>query len=262
MTSIQPERLAKEVEEIRGLIMDPPRLRRRVVEMYDFFSDRTRRSRTSIRSKDVERKFGVPIPVMKALERGLKQSIKENSEYGPEVSEELWQVDYREPRLLAIALLDNCPLDAIFHRVEKWSQDTKDYELQARLAEILVIQWGRGGYRDFPKTITNWLKSKRLQRKLLSLLTMQFAVQDPVFEDIPQVFHLIRIHEISNDPQLRRAFHELLRSLIQRSSSETARYLLDVFEGQEQVGRRLVKELLPDFPSEEQIRLRHALSAR
>ena len=259
MTSIQPEQLANEVNDIRSLISEPPKLRSKLVEILEFYSDRTRRSQTSIRSKDAERKFGVPNPVMKALERGLKQSILENLDYASEISEELWEVNYREPRLLAIVLLEHCDYDAIMNRVEAWSLMTKDYEILSKLAETLVLQWGSMGYSKFSEIVTKWLKSKKTERRLLSLLTLQFVASAPDFEDIPHIFHLIRVYEISNVQKLRRAYYDLLRSLVQRSSAETARYLLDVYETHEQRGRRLIKELLPEFPSEEQGRLQRVL---
>jgi hypothetical protein len=260
MTSIKPERLAKEVEEIQNLITDPPRLRSRIVNVLEFYSDRTRRSQTAIRSKGGGRKFGVPSPVMKALERALRQSIVEDPAYASEISEALWQVKYRESRLLAIALLDQNPLNLLLEKVENWSQETKDYEVLGKMAEILIDQWGREGYVDFSEGLSNWLESETLTHKLLAILAMHAAARDPGFEDIPQIFYLIRVHEVVGYSQLHRGLNDLLRSLIQRSSSETARFLFDVFELNQFNGRRLVKELLPDFPSDDQRRLRQVLS--
>jgi len=261
MTSIKPERLAKEVEEIQNLISDSPKLRSRIVDVLEFYSDRIRRSQAAIRSKGGGRKFGVPFPVMKALERGLRQSIVKDSADATEISEALWQVQYRETRLLAIALLDQSPLNLLLEKVEDWSQETKDYEVLRKMAETLVYQWGREGYAGFGETLSDWLESETLTHKLIAILSMHAAARDPGFEDIPQIFYLIRVHEVADYSQLHRGLHDLLRSLIHRSSSEAARFLFDVFELNQRNGRKLVKELLPDFPSDDQLRLRQVLSA-
>jgi 3-methyladenine DNA glycosylase AlkD len=260
MTSIDPRRLAKEIDEIKRLITDPPNVRSRIVDALEFYSDRTRRSKTMLGSKDAEKKYGVPAPVYKALERGLKQSITKNQEFTSELVEELWQVDYREPKLLAIALQDQIPFDALLTRVEAWVGSTKDYQVLTSLARLFVKQWRVERYRDFTNILSKWLNRKRLAFELFSLLTLQFLSQEPDFEDVPLIFQLIRYHDISKHQVVKRAYVDLLRSLVHRSSSETARYLLDVFEGHPNKARRLVKELLPEFPSEEQISLKRVLS--
>jgi hypothetical protein len=259
MTSIQPDRLAKEVNQLGDLVHDPPRLRQHVVDVLEFYSDRTRRPRRSSRIKAIERKYGVAKPVMAALTRALDRIALENPYLAEGISDELWQAPYRETRLLAIRLLSKVSFHPVWIRAETWSQETKDYELLAKLAEVLVDHWSKAGFIDFNEKLADWMKSSIKGRHLISLLVLHFASIDQDFEKHPYVFHLIRVHEISNDPLQRRALLDLLRVLIQRSPAESARYLIDVSELNKQKGRRLVKSLLPEFPKEEQSRLKQVL---
>jgi hypothetical protein len=258
--AINPERLAQEVNDVKELIGNPPKLRWRVLDILDFYADRTRRSPASLRPGHADKKFGVPRPVLNALERGLKESTQEHPELRTTVSEELWRMDYRETRYLAITLLETRPLEEILNVVESWSLETKDYELLRKLALTLVTSWKKDHFRGFSSASTKWLKGQQIPLKLFAMLTFQSAVDDPDFSDVPLIFRFLRVYDFGGIPEINRAVSDLIRSLSQRSEAESARFLLDLLEKDAPTGRKLIRSVMECFSPDQQLRLKHALS--
>jgi hypothetical protein len=261
MPAIDPAWLAKEVEEIRASFMDSSAVRRRVIDLLEFFSDRTRHPGTSIRISDVEKNFGAPRPVIHALERGLKQMVLEHPDCEAAISEELWKTEYRESRTIAIALIQTRSFDEFLLQVEGWSQQTDDVYLLESLARTLSSKWGAEDYKDFAQIILKWLRSETKSLQILATLCMQSVVMDKRFNDLPCIFNLILAHEFGEDLHLRRVFSGLVQALIQRSAPEAARFLLDLSEKDATMGRKLIRDFLDQFPDQQQPRLNHILSS-
>jgi hypothetical protein len=260
MPAINPERLAEEIREIQKLVGDPQKLRSRIMDLFDFFSDRTRRSQSSLRLGHADKKFGIPHPVMQAVERGLIQSVSEHPEIRPAIISEFWQVDYREIRLLAIALLIESTLEEVLAFSEIWSLETKDMELLSKLAQMLVSSWRKRRYSKFSQTTSSWLKGNNSRRSIFALLTFQTAVKHEGFSELPMIFQLLQTHDVPGNSKLQRSFHSLLQVLIERSEAETARFLLDLAEKDASTGRKIVRAVIDSFSPDQQSRLKHVLS--
>ena len=260
MPAVNPERLVEEVKEVQGLIGNPSRLRWRVVEILEFYSDRIKRSQATLRSGHADKKYGVPRPVLHALERGLKQSLSDHPELSTAILEEFWGMDYRETRYLAIKLLEIQPLEDVLRVAETWSVEMKDRELLGTLAQTLVSSWRIVYFQDFSQMTSKWLHEKRTPLKSLAMATLRSAVDDPGFSDLPYIFSLLKVQDIVRNVSLRRALIDLLRALIRRSEAESARFLLDILDMDASTGRKLIRALLECFSPDQRLRLKRALS--
>jgi hypothetical protein len=260
MPAVHPERLAEEVKQIQGLIRNPKKLRWRVMDIFEFYADRTRRSKASLRSGHADKKYGIPHPVLHAFERGLKQSVLEHPELSIAISEELWQTDFRETRYLAITLLENRPLEDILKYAEIWSLEIKDQALMQKLAQTLVSSWRIENFQGLSNISAKWLKGEHTSIKMVTLMTLRYVVDDPDFSDLPLIFHLLDDHDVVGNADLRRVLHDLLRSLIHRSEPEAARFLLDILERDASTGRKWIRALLECFSSDQQLMFKRALS--
>jgi hypothetical protein len=261
MPAVDPVWLEREVEEIRASLADASAVRHRVIDLLEFFSDRTRHPGASLRLNDVEKNFGAPRPVVRALERGLKEMVSEYPDYEAPISDELWQAEYRESRLIAIALIQRRSFHDVRLQVETWSQQTEDMDLLKSLAKTLLFKWRDECYVDLPQIISTWLRSGKMPLQTLCILSMQGVVSDKDFDDLPSVFNLVLTHELANDVRLRRIFRNLVQALIHRSAPEAARFLLDLAERDASNGRKLIREFLDQFPDQQQVRLKRVLSS-
>jgi hypothetical protein len=176
------------------------------------------------------------------------------------IASDLWEVDYREVRYLAITLLEELSFKEILQQVEIWVMDSNDLELVKKLAKTLVTSWKEENFKDFSSTLKGWLQSNSIRRQVFALIVFQSVVQDADFSDLPLVFNLLRTHNIPANSALKRPFHDLLKTLIERSQPETARFLLDVLEKEPSLGSRLIRSVLEYFPTDQQARLKRALS--
>jgi hypothetical protein len=260
MPAVHPERLAEEVKQVQGLINRPKKLRWRVVDILEFYADRTRRSKAALRRGHADKKFGVPRPVLYALERGLKQSVLEHPEQGVAISEELWRTDFHETRYLAITLLEYRALEELLSTAETWALEIDDHKLLEKLAQTLASLWKIKNYSDFPRISKKWLQEGPIAIKNFALITFRCAVDDPSFLDLPLIFRIIKDDEVVRNNKLKRVLHDLLRSLIQRSEPEAAHFLLDIIERDPTIGRKFIRALLECFSPDQQSRLKNALS--
>jgi hypothetical protein len=260
MPAVHPERLTEEVNQIQGLIDNPKKLRWRLMGIFEFYADRTRRSKVSLRSGHADKKYGIPRPVLQAFERGLKESVSEHPELGLAISEELWQIDFRETRYLAITLLEHHPLEDIITHVENWSFEMKDQMLMKKLAQILISSLRIENFQGLSTISTKWLKGQQISLKMITLMALRCAVDDSDFLDLPLIFHILQDHDVIGNGELKRVLHDLLRSLIQRSEPEAAHFLLDILERDASTGRKWIRALLECFSSDQQLRFKRALS--
>jgi hypothetical protein len=261
MPAISPERLADEVKSVQGLISNPKKLRWQVMGILEFYADRTRRSQASLRTVHTDKKFGVPRPVLYALERGLKESISQHPETASAIMEEFWRTEYREMRYLAISFLDNFTFKDLLEVVENWSMELKDSELLTKVAQTFLSSWEKENFYEFSTILTDWLQGQQRQLKNLSLITLTLAVDDPNFTDLPFIYPLLKIEGIMDNSAIRKNLQGLIRALIRRSEAETARFLLDLLERDTSNGRKLVRAVLENFSPDYRLRLKRALSA-
>jgi hypothetical protein len=260
MPAVHPERLAEEVKQVQGLIDHPKKLRWRLMDIFEFYADRTRRSKASLRSGHADKKYGIPRPVLQTFERGLKQSVSEHPELGRAILEELWRTDFRETRYLAITLLENRPLADIVTQTENWSKELKDQALMQKLAQILVSSLRADNFEGLSEISAKWLKGHPTSLQKVTLMAMKYAVGDSDFSDLPLIFHLLQDHDVVGRGELRKVVHDLLRLLVQRSEPETARFLLDILGRDATTGRKWIRILLECFSSDQQLRFKRALS--
>jgi hypothetical protein len=69
MPAINPEKLAQEIKEIQQAVENPSTLRWRIVNLFEFYSDRTRRSQSTLKLGHADKRYGIPHPVLDTLER-------------------------------------------------------------------------------------------------------------------------------------------------------------------------------------------------
>lgn len=245
--AVDPQRLQTQLNELARLSGDPERLQRATIELLDDYQIR-RRSAGRLQTS-------VPPPVLRALARTLRTGLDRDPEKLAAAAAALWGAGRRETRSLAAQLLANQDGELVAELVERWTHASVPLELVKELAEVSLEAGRRAAPDRFLARCRSWLRDKN---RLLGLYSLQAAVRDPRFENLPRVYELIEGLGGSLRGRPRRAMLELMRALARRAPAETVQFLRDELAQGGAPAKRLVQDLLPSLSSEQREALRAA----
>jgi hypothetical protein len=260
MPAIAPERLQKESEELRQLMAEPQRLVRRVMDLLDFYADRTRRPRSSSDLAGTTWLLGVPRPVLRAFSRALAQGAQRYPLGSRQAAELLWDAGYRESRGLASAILSGETGSWVGEWVESRSRTCDDLPALRPLAEEGLLGWRSAQPEQFLDGCRRWLESDSARLQLLAIRALEAAVDDPAFSDLPGLFHALDGQLGRLRGQSRRVVGELIEALARRSAPEAAKFLIDQLASNQPGSGSLIRSSLAAFPPSQASHLRRALS--
>lgn len=261
MSAVNPTRLAMEVEELGDLVTNPAALRRACLNLLDFYADRTHRSGSSTVKRNVSKAFHVPRPVVRALSIKLQALTQANSDIAWPAASALWEAGYREMRTLSIAILHGQTDPSVPQMAEAWASNCSDHTLLAELSATGLEGWRRVDPSKFLTQIAAWSNAKKSSLRMLALLSIHAAVEDPTFEDLPTVFQLCEGLAGKVRGEERRALYAVVSALARRSPPEAARFLTDELAKGDVGVRRMIEDTLSAFPRRQRELLQRALSA-
>jgi hypothetical protein len=260
MPAIRPARLRREAEEIQGLVGDPSALRWRVVDLLEFYADRTKRYGMSERIADATVRFHVPTPVMHAFKSALVRATNQDLEGSLAIAEELWTVEVQEARLLAVTVLANASPEHFIPMIPVWAKairDSRVLEALANLAYTVLVSQSNDTLRD---QAGKWLLSRREPLQKLAIYTLKAAASDGQKDQVHTVFETLLNVGFRKNLISRPEYAALLEFLILKNSPETAGYLLQGLKRGRGDMKRIVRELIPHFPVAQRRRLESEIS--
>jgi hypothetical protein len=260
MPAVDPQRLAQETRELLGLLGEPERFVRLLLDRLEFYSDQARRLGPIEELAGSEPAFRVRPPVLRSLRRAFAQAAQVRPKQALASAEMLWDSGWREARLLAAALLSPSARSAAAE-VERWAATTDDRQVLRELAETGLAGLRQAHPAEFLKSARSWLKAARERPRLLALWALQAAAQDPGFQDLPGLLRALRGAASAVRGESRRALRGLIEALARRSPAEAASFLLQELQRQEQSLAPLVSQALPAFPERQRAVLLERLSA-
>ena len=257
--AIDPTRLEKQVGRVTEAFAEPSRLRRRCLDVLEFYASRVRQSGEGGGRTGAGRSLGVPVAVLRELERVLRVSAAADSHAAAMAAEALWATPVQEARLLAIALLDRQPVDDLPSWVQAWVQTADDSLLLERLASGPLRHLRQDNLDLFWQTLAAYIQSRAPSQVTIGLLALQDAVAGVDAGDLPRVFALLAQAPPPQAGEAWRAQVEVLREIARRSPAEAARHLVDEIERGRPGSTRLTRQVLNEFPPRQQEALRQSL---
>lgn len=260
MPAIDPDRLTRQVSAVAAAIGDPTELRRRTLDLLEFYADRTRRPGASTEVDDVPPSFGAPRPVMRSLTASLVGAASGRPERALSAAEALWRADYRESRLLAAALVGSVSGDEAAEWVERHAATANDNVVLAEIAGRGLAGLCAADPLALVGHLPRWLDSSKRPVQHLALLAIASAADDPEFHQLPRLFPLLAGRSGSFRGEIRKAFTSAIRALAHRSPPETTHFMLAELASGEAGAIRLARNILDVLPEDSAARLRQAIS--
>jgi len=260
MPAIDPERLQREIELISGLFEQPDELRRKVLDLLDFYADRAKRPGAATHADDVPWDFGIPKPVQRGLAKALSACGVRHPGSALTAAESLWQAAYRETRLLALAILSGQTRPEVADWVEVHILEAQDSRVLKEAAGVGLEGWRLVDPPAFVQRAIAWSRGVETGLQTLGLMALAAAVDDPRFEQLPSLVRGLAAVTPAPRGEARRALGDLVNSLARRTPPEAARFLLDEIERHSPGVDRLVRGSLDAFPPAQRQQLSRALS--
>lgn len=260
MPAIVPEHLETQIDIVLRAFGDPQLLVRRIVELMEFYADRTRRPTRAREGENVPWAFGTPLPVLRALKKALLARGARDPEAAWALGEALWRAGYRETQILAAQLVGVQAEERVALWAEEKAPSAADGMALASLGGEGLKRWRAAQGPRFFVRINDWIQSQDVKLRALGLAAVAQAMEDPRFEDIPSVFPLLRGLTESAQGESRRQLGRATRALARRSPPEAARFLREERMRCGQRAHWLVRASLDAFPARMRDELRRTLS--
>lgn len=262
MPAIDPARLRRQVDALAEQASDPAALLGGILEIFDFYRDRTRRLTASARSMDPHRQvYGVPRPVVRALIRGLQEALQADLARILPLGTGLWETGIAEAQFLATSIVGGLSCDPAADWVEALASVSPSQRPLSELAEHGLSAWRRERPQDLLVRIEAWLRSGEDRQRALAAYALAALVQDKHFVDLPAVYQRLEASLRDARGLIQPALQHLVTELAGRSAPETARLLQDLLTRGLPGMAHLTRRTLASFPPQQRDALERTLMA-
>ena len=266
MPAIQLARLKTLSVQLADVFSQPGLFRRRLIDLLDFYSDRTYRPGQSGRNISLLPHFRIPQPVMRQIEVELGPLAAQNPEEAFQLMDIIWADGYLETRLLAVYLLSQVPptpSGPIIKRIHAWAKPGEDSTVLSALLSSGSSRFQRECPDQWQAIIEDWMKSADPSAMGNGLRALLSLARDTEFGNLPVIFGLLIPSMQAVPSNLQADYLDLIEVLARRSAPETAYFLRQSINasGDPSIGR-LVRKALPFFNPEQQNGLRAAMVNR
>jgi hypothetical protein len=252
---IQAVRLSEKFNQPEAFIHD-------LNELLDFYTNRTIRA-TQIATRFSLPTYSTPAPVLRHIQAELVPLIENHPFEAFVLTDALWEAGSLESRLLAASLLGNIPLAQTMTTLEnmpdRLAQST-DKEVRTALLTEGFARLRREDPEAFLFLLEEWLESPRNPLRVWGLQALIPMLTDPLFENLPTVFRILRPAIRSAGPGTQLELRDCLAALENVSPIETLAYLRETIRDNPPVLMlRTLQRILPGLPHDLHLGLKEML---
>lgn len=248
MPAIQPEQLERQIDDLLTQVDDPSRFTRSCMNLLDFYADRTKRPRGSSASVEIAQVLRVPRPVMKSICVRIAQSAQGQPQTWLTISRRLWEEGIREARQVAACALGKSPQEKIPELVEDWAITCEDDYALNDVTSMGLKMWRSEDLERFYDTIARWLADPRVRIRHLAILALIGRLEDEDFKEVPQMLNMLGGLSARLRGSSQRSLVSLIRNLVEISSPEVAKHLIEEIKSNVEGAERLAQNALSAFP--------------
>ncbi|MDX9863738.1 MAG: hypothetical protein RBT34_02920 [Anaerolineaceae bacterium] len=266
MPAIQLNRVREQINKLLWLFTQPAAFQRSLHELLGFYADPIFRAGQTTRNMILIPSYHSPKLLLQQLELALYPRVQENPTAALILADTLWQDKYLEPRQVAASILGQLPIEhaeAVTQRITEWSSASQPAPLMDALLTRGTDRLRLQSPHILYALAADWLSDPDVKIQLLGLKLIHPLVQSPEFENLPEIFTLLRLPLQNLSPRNLTETRHIIQALARKSPSETAYFLrqsLSMDASKDLI--RLIRKSLPAFPTETQERLRQAIKER
>ena len=254
MPAIQPERLKRQAVELATHFDNPSGFVRELRHLFEFYANRAQRTGQPGKPASMIPSHNISAQVIRRIVAEITSHANADPEQGLALAEALWAEPVFESRLLATHLIGRIPVkapDMITDLIESWVHENNEDELLEGLAVNGLAYLRREDTDILLSLVGRWISSRELNQQKFGLRAMLAILNEPGFENLPKVYKLITPLVQEAPKSLRPYLIDIIRSLVDLSTNETAMFLQDAASGgSKETTRWLIRYSADMFPEE------------
>ena len=264
MPAIEFSRLRTKIELLGKVYHQPGQFLKDLQDLYFFYSDLTFQSGNSNAANvNALQTYRTPLIINRELERLLRPRALAEPEDTLKIIDILWQTKFLEPCQLAAGLLGSLPMestDAVFKRIQNWSQSGEKSELLDMLHTKATETIRRESPALWINTLRTWVHTDDPTLQKFGVLGLIPMLNDPDNDNLPIIFDFLQPVIAETDPHLAVTLLSIIEILAQKSESETVYFLKQIIKDSTNDDLpRFIRRALPGFSEGAQLSLKTCL---
>lgn len=228
MPAIELSRLRAKVKLLTGLIEDPPRLLRELLQFYASYSDLTFQSGTfSVKTGNLFA-FRTPPLINHEIENTFANLTSTYPMRIVELIDLLRQCVELEPRQLAATLLGALPsehFDKVIPRLSAWALSVKDPEDLSWLFGRGTINLRKEDPEKWLSLLQHWLEASDDSSRSIAVYGLSSMISDSSLSSLPLIFKHLQPLLLEEDVKVSPYLETIIERLIEKSEVETLYFL-------------------------------------
>ena len=254
MPAIQPERLKRQASELATYFDKPSSFVRELRHLFEFYANRAQRPGQSRKPSSVIPTHNISQQVIRRILSEVTPHANTDPEQGLALAEALWAEPVFESRLLATHLLGQVPVKApeiITDLIKSWVHENNEDTLLEGLAANGLAYLRKEDIDNLLSIVGFWISSEDLKQQKLGLHALLAILNESGFENLPKIYKLIT-PLVEDAPKILRPYLiDIIRSLIEHSTNETAKFLQNATSGSsKETTKWLIRYSADMFPEE------------
>ncbi|GAB4469236.1 MAG: hypothetical protein Kow0088_01070 [Anaerolineales bacterium] len=263
MPIIDPTRLHHQIQECFAKQNHTREFVASIKELLDLYSDRTYRPGELATLPSALKSYHVPQPLLRTLIKELARLSQSQPLLAIENANLLWEQPYHECKVLAIALLENLPVEMeskIYTIAEQWVSTCNHSELTASIAHNALKSLRLKRPASLIEQARKWILDQRHSLRKFGLMVIEEISLTISFSDLPLLFRVISPYFNRCPSQIFPEVVAICNNLIEKSPKEMA-YLMRkaILDNPTADAKKLIKTCLKSFPLEMQSELMSAI---
>jgi len=251
MPAVQLAQLRIQIYEMIGGFSKPEDFIENLKQIFEFYGDRVYKPGKVLQPAKLVPAYHAPAIVLQQLEQQLSSTIQENPDAALILADMLWKDKYLEPRLLAIAVLSQIPLDnlePVMHRFFAWCQPEEETKILNLVLTKSSTRMRREKPEQWLEMISVWINNPNHRIQAIGLKAILPLINEREFENLPAVFLMITSLISDTPAQLHVEIGNVIDRLYKRSPNETIHFLHHVIQdGISQDSLRMIRRVIPRF---------------
>ena len=263
MPAVDPARLRLQIDRVLEDFNTPGLFHRRLQDLFSQYANRALRFGEETHSPSLMPTFHLPDPLILQLKLDLNPLIKAHPTLSLELSDELWQSDYFEIRMVASHILSRVPVkdpEPILTRLERWLTPDLDTKLASELLSKGAQNLAGSHPHSWELFLEAFLTRNNPKMNALGVMGFRESLDHTEFRNLPVIFR--KISPFVQDPQfeLMSPLRDLIENLAEKFPEETLYFLKQSMTlSDSPIMMRLIKQCLPFFEGDVQDQLKAAL---
>ncbi|MFH2038655.1 MAG: hypothetical protein ABIJ65_04395 [Chloroflexota bacterium] len=251
MPAIDLTKLKQQCAELIILFDQPDVFLQQLKDILDFYTNRTLRVSQVIQKSNLPT-YNTPRPVILQIENTIEKLGELFPEAAINLSKALWDTSIYEARLLSAFILGTIPLPSSISLLTSLPEklyETKDQGIKNALLTSALARLRNEDPHTMMILVKEWLNAPGPKTKTWGLNAFLPLVQKLGYDDLPQIFEILRPVIITMTPATLTDIQACINSIYLISPVETIHFLTDIIqETKEEKILSMLMQIFRDLP--------------